>query len=116
MKLRPKDAGNGIILPARELETIASVPSEFPPWYKRCRDCVHAELPVGVLALNDEQFWGRALCGKFRDPDTGKPVRGIWFERYGFAASFNDITQESEGPVRVGRCGPLAEYFERKRS
>lgn len=112
MKLR--EAAPGIILPDRAPETVSSVPSEFPSWYPPCRQCVHCEAPPGAALLNDQAFWARALCGKFRDAE-GKPVRSIWYERYGTAPSFNDLTQLPEPPVKIGRCGPKAEYFEKRK-
>lgn len=120
MKLRPdkdKDAGGGLILPGRELEGIASAPDEFPSWYPKCSDCAHVEYPPGgaLILTTPAAFWGTARCGKFRDPDTGKPVRSCWYERYGMAPSFNDITAQPEGPVKIGRCGPKAEYFEKRK-
>lgn len=118
MRLKPKDAGGGLILPAREMETIANAPDEFPSWYPKCSDCVHVEYPPGgaLILTTPAAFWGTALCGKFRDPDTGKPVRSCWYERYGLAPSFNDITAQPEGPVKIGRCGPKAECFEKRKA
>ena len=119
MKLRPdkdKDAGGGLILPGREMETVASAPDEFPSWYPSCADCVHFALPAGAapFVFGARAMWSVGLCGKFRG-DDGQPSRGIWYERYGLAPSFNDLTGEAEGPVKIGRCGPRAEYFERRK-
>lgn len=114
MKLKPKELTPGIVAPARELETVASVPSEFPPWYPSCDDCEHVVFPPGALVMSATAMWSVGLCGKWRDGD-GRPVRGIWLERYGLAASFNNITGQPEGPVKIGRCGPRAEYFEKRK-
>ena len=112
MRERPKDAGNGIVLPGREREGVASSPDEFPADAPRCDHCVHVVWPAGsalILPAANNHHYGVILCGKFRDDATGQPQRACWWERYGTAMD------TEQGMVKIGRCGPRAEYFERRK-
>lgn len=80
-------------------------PDEFPASAPKCQRCRFVEWE-GDMRLPD---WQRMHCGRWRElveakqagivRQINRPQRACWWERYG----------------QIGRCGPVARYFEARK-